>query len=364
MHWLTTLARWLGFAAPSTADAAPDPCAARFPGNASSGPALALERPLDDDPDTLRIGWWTPRCDPEPDGPRLSRHAQPIDPELHRYLTRAIEDSSIELPRLPHVAQRGLSMLRDENLSFTRLAEALSGDAVVTADVLRVANSPLYRTLHPVRRLDTAITRLGRNGMRSVLMTCAMRGLKVAGSGLTGEISESLWRCALASGVIMEALAKRTRVSADDAYLAGLLHDLGRLAVLRVIHDYHRTHARGVTRALFEQLADQWHEHLGLRLAEAWNLPDPLPELVGSHHGEAASDDPLATWRGMLQFADACCALLEYAPYRPLDLFELPCAERLRLRSDDATLDWLATLPERIESRLGECNLERQDAVG
>jgi HD-like signal output (HDOD) protein len=141
-------------------------------------------------------------------------------------------------------------------------------------------------------------------------------------------------------------------VNEDEAFLVGLLHDVGILAILRIAHDYQSTHGRKVPRELFEHITWEWHGHIGVRLAEAWNLPAPLPDLIGQHHADPEEDDSLRQYRWLIQLADACCDMLGYGTYEPYDLFQLPCGRGLGLTRDPATLAKLNQLPARIEERL------------
>jgi HD-like signal output (HDOD) protein len=156
----------------------------------------------------------------------------------------------------------------------------------------------------------------------------------------------------VASGVLLATFAKRFRLSEDDAFLVGLLHDIGDFALLRIIYDQQKAHGRKISRSVFDALSTQWHEHIGLRLADAWNLPDPLPQLIGKHHGEAPDHEPERTYHLLIQMSDAACSMMRFAPYVSYDFFNIICVRELGLQNDAATRRVLRELPGRIDDRL------------
>lgn len=306
-------------------------------------PAEAVAPPAD--------AWWAPQGD----AVMVHRTAQgdrTIDRDLYDHLVRALDDPNLELPRIPHVAQRALMALRDPNVDYRKLAELIEQDPVVTAEVLRVVNCVGYRGIREVRRLDAAFTRLGQRNLRSVLLGVSCKGLMIKIGGAHRSVGEEVWRRSLAAGVIVRCMAQRVGLSNEDGFLIGLLHDIGMFVVLKVVNEYEKLHGRAVSRGLFDRVSDSWHEHIGMRLADAWNLPDPLPELIGNHHRPPGEDDPLAMWRRLIALADASCTMMGFGPYVPYDFFNLPCVMQLGLTPDEATFELLSELKNLADEAL------------
>jgi HD-like signal output (HDOD) protein len=97
----------------------------------------------------------------------------------------------------------------------------------------------------------------------------------------------------------------------------------------------------------------QWHEHLGCRLAGAWNLPSPLDEIISSHHALPEVGQPHATLRLMIQVTDAMCGKLGMCEGTTDTIFSLRCTDRLGLRRTPAVLRMLEEIPAALESTLG-----------
>ena len=296
--------------------------------------------------------WWVPRGEPTIVRQKPRADAYVRERRLYDQCVRALDNANVELPQLPQVSQQLLMMLAGEGPDLRRAAEVAERDPALTAGVLRLVNSAAYRRVVEVRQLDQAFARLGQRALRSFLLASTVKQVAIRIGGPQRTLGEELWRRSLASGAILADLADRHGLPEDDAFLAGLLHDIGMLAVLKVVHDFERSAGQKVSRELFDALSHEWHEHMGLRLADAWGLPDPLPAICGNHHRDPAEDDPLATCRDLIALADAICALLEFAPYVPYGLFNLPCARRLGLADDGETRAWLADLPDVLTERV------------
>ena len=328
----------------------------RAGGRESAGPGTGVLPPPDEQPEVMPeselTGWWTPDGETTVVAPPLTGDERLVDRDLHDHLVRVLDDPDLALPRLPQIAQRALIMLHDPGVDFGRLAELIEQDPAVAAEVLRIANSVAYRGIAEVARLDLAFARLGSRTLRSIILALSTKGLMIQTGAAERSRGEELWQRALVSGIVLEQFSDSARLSRDEAFMLGLLHDIGMLAVLRVLHDYERTGGRRVPRPLFDRLCGEWHEHIGLRLADAWNLPKPLPDIIGNHHRDLRDDDPLLYTRSLVQFADVVCAMLEYAPYVPYDFFALPCVRRIGLQNDTATCRKLAVLPELIAQRI------------
>jgi len=298
------------------------------------------------------LAWWVPQGEPLLLDPAPQALAQTPETDLHRRLTAVLDDPNLELPRLPQTAHRALLLLRDENLDYRRLARLVAHDPAVAAQFLRVANSAAYGGVRKAKNLEVAFSRLGHRKIRSTVIATGVKGLTLQVGGAERTRGEEIWRRSLASAAILGQMAGRFHLHAEEMFLIGLLHDLGMLAVLRVLHDYERQHAREIPRSLFDRLSLDWHEPLGQHLAHAWNLPDPLPELIGDHHRAVQRNDPLAQQRALIQFADAACSMIGYGPYVPYDFFNLPCVQFLGLTDEPATHQLLSRLPAAITDRL------------
>jgi len=303
--------------------------------------------------ETTEPGWWEPRGTPVLVAPPPHDALTADDIAVCAHLQRVLENAELDLPMLPQIAQRALVKLQDQNVDFRELATLIGEDQAISAEVLRVVNSAAYARLFKVNQLDAAFTRLGAAQLRSLLVAMTLKGMAIRIGGPVRSLGEELWQRSIVSAVLVSDLSRTRGIPEGEAFLVGLLHDIGNLAILRLLHDWQRTQGGSVSRSLFERLSHTWHQPLGARLAEAWRLPVPLPAIVGDHHRAPAPEDPLAGHRLLVQFADVVCALLSYGPYVPYDFFALPCTQALEITDTPPTRAWLIALPALIAERAG-----------
>jgi HD-like signal output (HDOD) protein len=157
-----------------------------------------------------------------------------IEDELAR-LVRAPDAAADLVPRMPAVIPQLLRSLRDEAVSGAELSRQVAQDMVLVAEVIREANSPMFRPSQPVRTIEGAVMLLGQNGLRMLLARVAFRPVISAQPGRVGkQVAPHLWtqseKCALAASL----LAPRLGADPFEAYLAGLMHNVGLVVAFRV----------------------------------------------------------------------------------------------------------------------------------
>ncbi|MCC5885608.1 MAG: HDOD domain-containing protein [Gammaproteobacteria bacterium] len=136
--------------------------------------------------------------------------------------------------RAPVVIPRLMAMLRQDDSSSARMAELVTQDSVLSAAVLRISQSPLYRFRHQVNDLQTAIAVIGMQGLRAAIAAVILKPIfQERPWGLMGEASERLWVHGELQATLAGAGAIKLGADRLDAYLAGLLHNLGWSTVLR-----------------------------------------------------------------------------------------------------------------------------------
>jgi HD-like signal output (HDOD) protein len=294
--------------------------------------------------------WWIPKGAPTLIAPKPSCDDE-LSQRVYRLLREIIKDPNVELPSLSPAVQQILVMIEDQDVDFGGLAEVLAQDQVLAAKVLRTANSAAYKSVSPISRLDVAIPRLGCEGLRSILMGRTLREMTAGLDGDLRQAAQDIWNRAIASAVMVSHMASTYQLLPGQASLVGLLHDLGMTGVLKVANDHQREFNEKVPRNVFDALCWEWHELIGHRIATAWELPEPLPHIIGGHHQLIDDDDPDFVYMYLVQFSDVSCSLLDIGPYVPYDFFKTPCVDTLGLKDDELTRRQLIEIPELIRER-------------
>jgi putative nucleotidyltransferase with HDIG domain len=202
------------------------------------------------------------------------------------------------LQPLPPIAAQLMRIVACEEASFQRMSTLVRTDSAFSAEVLRFANSPLLGCRNRVDSIRHALTMLGLEKLKSLVMAVALRDF--LSSALQVPALLRCWRHSLACACVCEALASSLSINKDTAYTAGLLHDVGRLALLAA---YPAEYARmldvsdefgydllGCERDLF----DIDHCEAGNWLVQEWHFPEEFQPIVRDHH---------APWDGELDLA-------------------------------------------------------------
>jgi len=142
------------------------------------------------------------------------------------------------LPSYRPVVRKLMTLTSLADVPLTEVQDVLQTDTAFTADVLRIANSPLIGLRTPVTGVLHAIMVLGLERMKGLASTLALRAFLIA--GVPTDAMQACWRHNLATALISEKLARFLQIEVDTCYTAGLLHDIGRLALLRARPDQYR----------------------------------------------------------------------------------------------------------------------------
>lgn len=204
--------------------------------------------------------------------------------------TRDIVLGSIkELPPLPLVLHELLAVMRDAHCSTDQITRVLSTDQALASKILRLVNSSFYGMSGNVTTISQAVIILGHSALRSLAT-----GLSVAeglGHSLPQERRLAFWQHALATAAGAEILARRAGVEdPEEAFVAGLLHDIGHLILMMALPAEHSTANEDGALGDLEQerrLIGLDHCRSGRYLLHHWKLPKPLLECVRLHHATA-----------------------------------------------------------------------------
>ena len=191
-----------------------------------------------------------------------------------------------ELRPLPMVAVRVLEIAEGERFSAHELAQAIATDQALTSKVLRLSNSAYYGFPRRISTVRDAVVLLGFRAVRSAtLASCVIDALP------GGEVLDPVeaWRFSVTVGLLAEVMARATRLHQDEAFTAGVIHNIGRLAL-----DQQRPRELAAARVLAVQREITIPEaqravlgftdaELGGALALHWNFPADLAEAVAAH---------------------------------------------------------------------------------
>jgi putative nucleotidyltransferase with HDIG domain len=216
-----------------------------------------------------------------------------------------LNDDQAIMP-FPQVVGRLITALKDPKVDSTTLARIIEEDPALTMRLLRMANSPMFGIANVIETVDRAVTMLGKRPLKNVALTFAASQMFSADT-TTKEHKESLWCHSIGCAMVGRELASHVdAINPDDAFLAGVFHDIGKLFFIDVVPDEYieLLEGEGVAEGnhgdalcyIERELFDASHEDVGAKLVRSWQLPEKLMIAVGFHHrpGKAIAHGQLA----------------------------------------------------------------------
>jgi HD-like signal output (HDOD) protein len=275
-----------------------------------------------------------------------SRDMNKQEQAIFHAIKEAIATNRIILPSLPEVALRVREMCGQDDVSHTQLEKEISKDAAISARLFKVANSSALYSSRPLTSLGQAITRLGLNLVRSLVTQLSIL------QTMQGDHNDDRLRGFAASGLRISAISHTLAMSqphldAEQAALAGLVHDIGKLP----LRSYLEADAQlSQDQQLCQQLELALHPAVGGLLLRHWKFPDELVQAAEEH--EDMERDPAVK----ADYADLVIAanLLHYGTdtgrYAHLAEKRIPAMEKCNTAENDDK--WETKLEQRLELSL------------
>ena len=254
----------------------------------------------------------------------------------------------LRLPPFPQIALRVLQLARDENVQLHELCDLISADPAFASEVLTVANSVLYSPRYPSSSILQAVAILGSNTLQGMCITVGIRAY--LGKTMRVPAMQRLWRHNLACAIVAGRLASGGLIDKDVAYTAGILHDIGRMALAvvqpkeyAVLLETHHGNALSVLDGE-RDLFGLDHCEIGRQLVGEWKLPAEFDLAVSAHHSSRRMD---GAW-DLTELIKVSCKMADTAGYSAFAgcatvpfsnlLDELPARERRLFFPDIAAL--------------------------
>ncbi|MFW5451573.1 MAG: HDOD domain-containing protein [Methylophagaceae bacterium] len=269
---------------------------------------------------------------------------------LEDSLKHLINRGEIEVPMLPEVANKALSLAQDSNSDASEMAQLIQSDQSLAGHVMRIANSVAYTPLSNLVSLQQAIARLGMGTISEIALSAAI-GAKMFNTPGYEDYVAGIWRHALATSLWSKEIARHCRNNVEVAFLAGLLHSIGRPAVLQTILDLAKQQQITLTKDDIQQLENGHCQQVSQAVVNQWKMPVLVIEAVSSyteHNGILTSGNQVAEVIVGARFATH---MLMPERLDKETLLTLPALATLNLYQDEAEalLDQTEIIKARLE---------------
>lgn len=247
-----------------------------------------------------------------------------------------VSHGRVNLPSFPDVVIRVRKALAEPESKLSQIVKIVSTEPQLAARLIQVANSSAFNASgKPLTDLRAAITRLGHRPVQSAAMSFAVKQLRLAPALRSiAKPLNVLWEESITVASICQVLARRTKISPDEAFLTGLLHGMGRMYIMvRSVGKDRMFEDRG-----FLELLDGWHPAIGKAVLENWGFAEAMCQALGDQrdHERGGKTEPDLT--DVLIVSVALGVVLREPGPRTVVMEGISSFQRLALSAQDCSI--------------------------
>lgn len=214
-----------------------------------------------------------------------------------------------DLPPLPHVAAQALTLIEDPDTTAGKLTQLLGQDAALAARVLKIANSAMFSRQREISTINQAIMTIGFKTLKGIIVAATLKQI----NRKFGPIEKMIWENSTCTSIASRIISTHLRKPyVEEVFLFGLLHDLGKLVLMRQIpKEYEKVVATSKSGEGFYFELEQKefgfaHPLIGALVAKKWNFSPDTCQLILHHHDELpkAVENPLQEKMFVVALAD------------------------------------------------------------
>lgn len=270
----------------------------------------------------------------------------PTNDEFLQSITADLESEKLILPSFPEVALKARDAASNENTTAEELAAIINTDAALSARLLKVANSPLFRARNKIENIQIAITRMGSRVVKNLIMSITVEQMFNTPSKKLAERFKNSWQHSVQVAAFSRVLAaSSTNLDPEQAMLAGLFHDIGVLPILMAAE---QNPALLANSEALDQLIEQLHTQVGKLIVEHWDFPDNLTEVVWEHENLLRDHKPEADYSDIVLVANLQTPSKDNHSNNHVDWSAIPAFKKLGLDYEIEVIE-IEGIAEQIE---------------
>jgi HD-like signal output (HDOD) protein len=219
-----------------------------------------------------------------------------------------VRSQALQVPVFHPVALKLMNVLAKEDYSIAQVAQMILEDQALSSHVLRMANSAFFGGLSKVTTIRGAIVRLGARQVTNIVTVVTQSQQYCTKDKAMAAYMQSLWKHALGCALGTKWFAEKTyyKELAQEGLLAGLLHDIGQLFLLKILEDMPASEPQiSLSKPVILNMLQHMHVEQGTILMQHWNIPELYGEIVRQHHNETY--DTSNTLLLLVRLVDMAC---------------------------------------------------------
>ena len=156
-----------------------------------------------------------------------------------KYVIKLIKDNNIKFPVLPEVANKIISLLNNDKADFNDYSEIIKSDPAITMKAIKLANSPAYRGLRDVSDINLAISRLGIDGIKELVLTDSINSIIFKNQSYRKQI-DKIWRDSILTALLASEIAEVFKLNQSLLYTVSLVHKIGAILIFDIVEDFNK----------------------------------------------------------------------------------------------------------------------------
>lgn len=258
-----------------------------------------------------------------------------------------IDNNKIILPTLPEVALKVRDAASLESTTAHQLADIVATDTALSARLLQIANSPLYRARHEIENIQIAITRLGNRVIRSLVTSLVMQQMYQPTSQALDQKFRETWEHSISIAAISRALSSmRKSLDPEQAMLAGLIHQIGKLPILTMAENMPEL---ANNEAKLNDYLEALHPQVGKMIMENWEFPEALKKVPSDYVDFYRNPSPEADYVDVVIVAHLQSHVGSDRSEGNIDLSSVPAFAKLGLAPEVELLE-IEGISEEVEN--------------
>lgn len=275
--------------------------------------------------------------------------------KIEESLKQAILEGFVEVPMLSEVASEALSLAQSPEVSAAQMADLIERDQSLAGHVMRIANSVAYTPMANLVSLQQAVARLGMNVISEIVLAAAL-GAKLFNTPGYEDYVEYNWQHAMATSLWSKEIASAAGLDIETAFLVGLLHSIGRPAVLQTMLELAQQQDIALTPETVYRLENKYSQPVTELVVTRWGMPSQVREAIKPYEQLEPDTDSAkmaATVHAGARFASY---MIDMATEEDKEtLVAMSALETLGL--DEAQIEQLLEREEVIQGRLNSLSL-------
>ena len=247
-----------------------------------------------------------------------------------------LEHDKLVLPSLPEVALKVRDTIDDENASAKDVAKIISTDAALSARLIQVSNSPLLRGTKQIDSVDMAVARMGSTMVKNCVNSIIVQQMFQPTTEVTDKLFREFWEHSTEVAAISQALATFARQKPDQAMLAGLVHDIGALPIIKRAEDVPELLD---DEAALRELIAQLHTRIGTALLSKWDFPAEIIAVAREHEDLQRDHGGAPDLVDVVMAANLQSYFGKDHPHAQVPWSEVPAFARLGLDTEISVID-------------------------